>query len=299
VSIQSSDEHRHAPGPELRWSEAWTFDFVADDGSLGGWSRLTLLPNAGTAWYHAFLAGPDRQLVAVIDNEVPLPTRSLEIRTTGLWATHICETPHDHWTIGLEAFGLGVDDPAELYGRQLGDRVPLGFDLEWEADGPVDDTADVTSTYHQPCRVSGEILVGSEVIDFIGHGGREHHWGVRREWDARWFRVHGRLDDGTAFTASVVDGDLAAAGGSLDGTPADVVHASQSMSSAGIPAAARIRLGADGAQLEIGLDPVSITPLEVVDAEQRRARTPRALCRCATADGRSGHAWAEWNEPQR
>ena len=295
MSVAAVDEVRHPPGTEPGWSESWTFDFWSRDGSLGGWCRMVLIPNAGTAWYHAFLTGPERQLVAVIDTEVPLPPPpSLEIRTTGLWADHICETPHDHWTVGLEAFGVGVDDPAELYGRQFGDQVPLGFDLEWERTGPVDEMSDPTSTYHQPCRVSGEVLVGSEVIDLDGHGRRERHWGRRRDWEVRWFRFHGALEDGTGLTAAVVGDDLAAAAGSVDGAPVEVTAVSDATGADAMPEAARVDL--DG--LEVGVDPVAATPYEASDAEGRVTRAPRALCRLAAADGRTGSGWAEWNVPQ-
>lgn len=287
-----SDERRHDPGPEVRWAESWSFDFVSSDGALGGWARLSLLPHDAVAWYHGFLTGPDRQLVAVLDTEVPLPPDGLEIRTTGLWATHICETPYDHWTIGLEAFGLGLDDVDEIYGRQFGDRVPLGFDLEWESVEPAPEVAG--SGYQQACAVSGEILVGSEEVDFTGHGWRDHRWGVLPTWDRRWIEARGRLDDGTWFHGCVVDGDVSSAVASIDGRPVEVVHASQTMAGPGMPAGARIRLG----DLELGLDPRGITPLELTDVEGRRSRAPRALCRVASGDGRSGNAWVEWNEPQ-
>lgn len=286
-----ADERPHVPGPELRWSESWAFDFTADDGSLGGWARITLLPHAGIAWYHAYLTGPDRQLAAVIDSEVPLPAKTLEIRTTGLWADHICETPHDHWTIGLEAFALGVDDPAEIHGRQMGDRVPLGFDLEWEAEGPSVGGAD---GYEQPSRVTGEILVGDAEIDFDGHGWRDHRWGARTDWDHRWVRLRGRLDDGTVFQAHVVGGDLTSARATIDGRPAAVTELSESLGAEGFPVGARLRL--DG--LELGIDPLAVTPLEIGDVEGRLARAPRVLCRYTTIDGRRGHGWAEWNQPQ-
>lgn len=290
--MRSVDERSHRPGPEVRWAEAWTFDFVSADGTLGGWARLTFVPHARVAWYHGFLTGPDRQLVAVIDDEVPLPSDGLEIRTTGLWATHICETPFDHWTIGLEAFGLGVDDVEELYGRQYGDRVPLGFDLEWEGVGLEPEA--VGDGYRQSCAVSGEILVGAEVVDFVGSGWRDHTWGVAPSWDRRWIDARGRLEDGTWFSAQVVDGDLSRAAGSIDGAAADVRAVSQEMGLHGLPVGARVRL----ADLELGFDPVAVTPLEVIDVERRRARAPRALCRVTVADGRSGNAWVEWNEPQ-
>lgn len=288
--IEQGDERRHPPGPELHWAESWSFDFTSAAGDLGGWARLTLLPNRGVAWYHAFLTGPDRQLAAVIDDAVPLPTDDLELRTTGLWATHICETPFDHWTIGLEAFALGVDEIEEIYGRQFGDRVPLGFDLEWESVAPA---SSGDGTYRQPCEVSGEILVGAEEIDFVGVGWRDHTWGLLVAWDRRWLDVRGSLDDGTRFSATVLDGDLASATATVDGEAVEVTAASQTMAAPGIPAGARVSL----AGLEVGLDPRGVTPLEIVDVEGRRTRAPRALCRVTATDGRVGNAWVEWNEP--
>ncbi len=290
--MRPADERRHEPGVEARWAESWTFDFTSSDGALAGWSRLTLVPQSQIAWYHGFLTGPDRQLVAVLDSGVPLPPDDLEIRSTGLWATHICETPFDHWTIGLEAFGVGVDDVAEIYGRQYGDRVPLGFDLEWESVGQ--EIEPVGDGYRQACGVSGEILVGPDAIDFVGSGWRDHEWGVLQNWDQRWFDVRGRLDDGTWFSTRVDDGDLSSAAGSIDGVRVEVREVSQAMQGPGMPSGARVRLG----DLEVGLDPCAITPLELVDIEGRRTRAPRALCLVRVSDGRTGNAWVEWNDPQ-
>ena len=41
---------------------------------------------------------------------MPLPRQGLEVRADGLWAELWCETPLEHWTYGLEAFGVRVDD---------------------------------------------------------------------------------------------------------------------------------------------------------------------------------------------
>ncbi len=288
--LRDADDLAHEPGPELRWSESWVFEFAAPDASLGGWVRYTAHPNQGRGSYQAFLVGEGRQLIAVLDDDVPLPATGLEIRTTGLWATHICETPFDHWTIGLEAFGLGLDDPAEIFGRQYGDQVPLGFDLEWETFGGRDPAG---RTYPQACRVSGEILVGPEELDVDLVGFRDHTWGPGRVWDERWFAVRGALDDGTWFEGSVIDGDIARAGARLGGDAVPVTAVGQTMD-VGLPGAAHLALGS----LELTIDPVGVTPLELVDPEQRRTRSPRALCRVAVDDDRAGWAWASWNDPQ-
>lgn len=263
--------HDPAPGPE--WSESWTFDFAATDASLGGWARLTLFPGRHIAWYQAYLAGPDRQLVAVVDTEVPVPRGTLELRTHGLWADHICETPFDHWTLGLEAFGLGLDDPRELYGRALGDRVPLGYDLEWETEGSRIDTGGPSVRYEVPCRVSGEVLVAATVIDFTGVGHRDHAWGPPRA-GGEWVRAWGRFDDGSRFRmASGEDG----------------VRVESSLDADGSPTGARLWVG----EAEIAVDPLAVTPVVGDDG----GRAPRALCRYTATDGRSGAGWAEWNQP--
>ena len=131
------DEPRHPPGPEREWEESWSFDFVAGDGTLGGFVRLALRPGEGRAWYWAYLVGPGRPLVVVRDHDVELPrSRELEVRGDGLWAQVICETPFDHWSAGLEASAAAIDDPAEAWGAERGDPVALGLDLEWEMQAP-------------------------------------------------------------------------------------------------------------------------------------------------------------------
>ena len=77
--------------------------------------------------------------IVVADEAVPLPrpTAGLEIRADGLWASLLCETAFEHWSLGLEAFGLRLDDDAvgddpPAWADLVGERLPVGFDLEWE-----------------------------------------------------------------------------------------------------------------------------------------------------------------------
>ena len=304
LELTPGDELAHSPGDERLWGESWYFDFAAPDGSLGGYVRLGLYPNRGVAWYWACLVGEDRPLVTVIDHEVPLPRPgSLEIRHDGLWADHTIETPLDHITLGCEAFAVQVDDPSEVYGDLRGDRVPFGFDLEWETEGAPYPWIGATR-YEVPCCVHGEILVGDERIEFDGTGERDHSWGVRDWWSLGWVWTAGALDDGTRFhTARIrVPGLEAFAPGYVQppgGTPQQIDRctAEEDLGEHGFPIEGRIGCG----ELDLVVEPVAFSPIHLVDTggeHERVARFPRALCRFRAADGRRGVGWTEWNQTE-
>jgi hypothetical protein len=264
-----SDEGRHPPGPEQLWNESWYFDFAARDARLGGYVRLGLYPNLKVAWYWAMLVGEGRALLAVRDHEVDLPR------------------------------GPSLDDPAEAYHGERGDRVGLGFDLEWEAETPPYVYPGV-SRYEQPCRVHGEILVGTERIDFDGIGQRDHSWGHRDWWSFPWCWTAGQLGDGTAFHASGVDvtPELRYATGYIAPSPAvrtaiDRFDVSTEVGDEGLPVSAAMGLG----ELSMAVVPVAHAPVLLVAPDGRTSRFPRAMCRFAAADGRHGVGWTEWLQP--
>lgn len=303
VGLGSADELAHPPGDERLWGESWYFDFSDREGTLGGYVRLGLYPNLGVAWYWACLVGAGRPLVTVIDHEVPLPTApSLEVRTEGLWADHTVETPFEHMTLGCEAFAVAVDDPADVYGDLRGDRVPFGFDLEWETDGATYPWVG-TTRYEVPCTVHGEILVGDETIAFDGIGQRDHSWGVRDWWNVGWVWTAGWLDDGTRFhtTRVRVPGLEAFTPGYVQppgGTPQQIAvcTADEVLGEHGFPTSGEIVCG----DLRMAVEPRYFSPVHLVDRDgtnERHARFPRALCRFETDDGRSGVGWTEWNQP--
>jgi hypothetical protein len=116
-------------------SGAWSLEFSADDGTRG---RVALtIPPEGAARYEAVFAAPalGDGVFVVRDDDVPPPRAALlEVRADGLWAELVCETAGEHWSFGLEAFGLRVDDWDEAEHAEVGDRVAVGLDLEWEID---------------------------------------------------------------------------------------------------------------------------------------------------------------------
>ncbi len=338
-AVAAEDERRHNPGPEQLWGESWYFDFSAPDGSLGGYVRLGLYPNLGVAWYWAALVGRGRRLVMVRDHELQPPRgRDLEVRGDGIWSAVNCETPLDHWSIGLEAFAVALDDPFEAYRSERGDRIGLGFDLEWEA------TASAAGLrpgwYGQPCRVSGEILVADEQLAFDGTGYRSHRWGVDDWWGGgSHYRASGVLDDGTHFAIATADrdiggniggdiggnsggnsgGDIGGDGngratmGYVSGPGHDGVVDEVGIANSSTPAALELAPGlatmlgqADlpaAATLMLGAFSLVATvlapaPLRLEGPDGRSARLARSWCRYQAGDGRAGVGWAEWLHPQ-
>ena len=160
----------------------WLLDFAAGDG-FAGFVRLELRESEKIAWYWTYLVGvPGVDGVVVVrDHEVLLPRQGLEIRADGLWAELWCEAPGVHWTFGLESFGVRLDAPRDALraGGEIGERIAVGLDIEWEvgADGPPSGI------------VHGDVLVGRERLAIDGRG---------------WF-----YDDGTPDPpAGTGDGDV-------------------------------------------------------------------------------------------
>jgi hypothetical protein len=143
---------------------AWALAFADADGHVGA-IELTLpmqdapartMEAGASCSFRATLTVPGVGVVTVHDDDVPLPRvpASLEIRAEGLWAEMHCETPGEHWSFGLEAFGLRFDTAEEAATSDVGDRVAVGYDLEWET----------------PDRVYGDLLVGRQTIPIDARG---------------------------------------------------------------------------------------------------------------------------------
>lgn len=179
VTLSTSDDRPHPPDDDPTWSETWGFDLASDE--ITGFVRFTRLPSRGLCWCWVVVRSPELGIVVVRDDDVQLPRRedSLEVRGDGLWLELVCETPFEHWGIGLEAFGLRVESTAD----EVGERLPVGLDLEWETDGsaPIERG---TSSYEQSGVIHGDLVVADERIACEGTGTRDHAWGSETlpEW---------------------------------------------------------------------------------------------------------------------
>jgi hypothetical protein len=173
----ASDEDRHDASGGV---EQWTFAF--DGVVAAGQVVLALSATEGRASFLFEVARGQLGRIVVADEAVPLPraTAGLEIRADGLWASLLCETAFEHWSLGLEAFGLRLDadavgDDPPSWADLVGERLPVGFDLEWELTGPPVPLVDGRG-YRQEGTLFGELLVERDRVEVEVACTREHAW---------------------------------------------------------------------------------------------------------------------------
>jgi hypothetical protein len=184
-SPRPADEGRH-PGSAV---EQWTF--LAGPAGLGRLLvvHLTLVPSERRASFAAAVRLDPTAAVLLVAGDLPLPRAGLELRGPGIWADHNVEEPLERWSLGLEAFGVGIDVGADddlevlLATRgspdQRGERAPLGWDLEWisvDAATPDGGGAGGAGGYRARCRVEGELLTAAGALELDLPGERIHHW---------------------------------------------------------------------------------------------------------------------------
>jgi hypothetical protein len=196
--------------------ELWGVEFARDDG-LAGFVRLlrfdpvdgqgaaggeTARVPGGRCWYWAYLVGPALGLVVVRDHEVAPPRRAdvLEVRADGLWAELVCETAGEHWTIGLEAFAVRLDAPLDALRGEVGERLPVGLDVEWETG----DGAGAGAASDPAGIVHGDVLVESDRIGLDAGGRFLHARAPETAWPTTWSGWL-RLDDGSSVRPGAVD----------------------------------------------------------------------------------------------
>jgi hypothetical protein len=272
--------------------QTWGFESARPDGT-GLFVRCTLVPERGVAWYWAYLFVPDVGLVVVRDHEVPLPRRTapdLEVRADALWAELVCETPGEHWGIGLEAFGVVLDDPWDGLRGEIGTRVPVGLDLEWEVIAPAH-RDDARASEHQFGRIHGELLVGPERIPFDAAGARDERAGEVR---AQPGVHHAAFAIGEALAADVVIDPARRANGYVwrlgeDLAPVREALVEEHPAPPAVPAAVRYVLDAT---LEVDAEVASVAVIPLGDTYLLQA-----LCRFTAASEDGGAGFARWIFP--
>lgn len=156
------------------WRDTIELLAVSDDGQSAVATRFSVVPERRCSTLQICVWLGQGNPIVLSEPALEFPERLWEVRGSGLWAEHVCETPNDHWSYGLEAFAIQIDNPTELLQRGFGDRVPLGWELEFEKTGAIDWNGD--TSYAQPGRVHGILLTDAGELPFDGVGSRTHQW---------------------------------------------------------------------------------------------------------------------------
>lgn len=186
--VTAADEQRKDPTGE-HWSESHRLVALDPTSGIRVAAELgivhTPVRDAGT--FHCAVLRPGAAPIVIAELEIEAPDRLWEFRSSGLWVEAVCEDPNRHWSYGLEAFGLAIDDQDELLGRGYGDRVPLGWELEFESgadpirDGPGPSASPAGvggGCYRQVGELHGDLLFAAgETVAVEGPAIRRHRWG--------------------------------------------------------------------------------------------------------------------------
>jgi len=148
-------------------------EVLASDGSTTVWLRVEISPH-GASFGAAVLSDTERPIV-LAEDEIDHPGNRWELRSSGLWADHNCETELEHWSYGLEAFALALDDAEQLVREGVGDRVPLGWELDFESEMPPEPLV-ALSGYTQRGVMHGVLLTRSGETTFEASAVRQHWW---------------------------------------------------------------------------------------------------------------------------
>ncbi len=192
-SLPVGSESLHESNGDPRWVEVWDNWFVIPEDGIGGYVSLTIRPADGVCWYWASLVGLGRPLITVLADDVPLPVgASMELRASGLWTETTVLRPFEHLTTDLEAFGVAIDSPSDVWAGAFGDRVAVGLELDWDTEGPPGPSPVAGTTgYRLVGTTHGEVLLDDQRWELEGVGVRDHWWGVPTQ-AARWRAWAGR-----------------------------------------------------------------------------------------------------------
>ena len=311
-AVDPGDEGRHEPGTDAWWNESWYLDFVAEDGSIGGYARLGLHPNQGATWWTAAVVGPDRALVEAVDLTLPLPgPGAMEVAAGGTSVACVIEDPLAAMRVVASGPGTRYADPGDVYRHAPtspatevgGVPVQLDLDLVWHTDGRPHHYVR-TTRYEIPCLVEGTLTIDGEPIAITGQGQRDHSWAPRDWWSFDWCWFAGRLDDGTRVHGADIRvlPELRLSFGYRQGPGdedvgiEDGLVVGEVLGDHGFPTSGTIVCPPAG--IDLAVDPVAFAPLRFDHPDGRVDHFARAMTRFTAADGRTGLGWIEWNQVQ-
>lgn len=179
-------------------------EFVATDRSLAGLVRIDMRRQVGATRFLAAVLRPSEEPVVVIDYDLPMARSAFEFRSSGVWVELCCEEPLEHWTVGLEAFGLALPEDGICTPDSFGDRVPVGLDLDVETRSAAEGDG---SDFAIGVAVHGEVLVADAAYEIDAIGTR------RRRTDG------GRAGSDLVAARPATEGELTVEWPAADGRP--------------------------------------------------------------------------------
>jgi len=174
--VLASDEREREPGDGEDWQEAHRLDAFFPSIRASVSLMIAKHPARNCASFVAAFLRFSELPIVLVEMEVPLPAKRWEIRSSGLWADHVCESALEHWSYGLEAFALEIDHPAEMLREAKGIRVPLGWELEFESSEPASWLGPMC--YVQVGETHGIVLTEDGETPVEGTSLRSHWWGL-------------------------------------------------------------------------------------------------------------------------
>lgn len=174
------DELRHVGAAVEAW---WWWGRGLDPTGRLALAWFVGLELAGPAvHYWAGLARRGEPYLYVEDLDGRSLRQGLEIKPPEMWAGHDCDDPFRQWSLGNEAHGVLLDDPASALERPFGDLAPVTFDIEWFSDvdpeplsGPMTASGD---GYTQVGRFDARIELTEGLLAAEGVAERLHVWGA-------------------------------------------------------------------------------------------------------------------------
>jgi len=296
--VEPEDERTHPRGPEPLWNESWYFDFVADDGEFGGYVRVGLVPNQGTAWVLVAFTGPDLPAVMIDDQAAPLPAEGADPNTVTDRYRLELQVLEDLTAWRVHGDGTARRDPTSA-DEPAGSDVEIDFDLTWTTDG-TPYRYPIGARYEIPCVVDGSVTIDGrrrQITAAVGQ--RDHSWG-ERDWEAMsWCWSAARLADGArAHLTQLQIGDATVTVGytQADGSLLPVTEATVDIAGdLDHPDGTALVLGPDGEQLSVV--PVAFASTAVITRDGSKRAFPRAMASFTPPAGDPGWGWIEWNHP--
>lgn len=173
VTVASEFEQRHPASHPSDLFGAHRLDVLTSD---GGTAISCLVVFCGKqATFTGVVLDAERQ-TAVHQPGISAPQKGWELRDSGIWAEQTCEATNGHWTYGLEAFALNFEEPDSLLGSAMGTRVPLGWELDFEATSGSQWLEGSKVGYQQIGTAHGLLLDESGEREVVGEAIRSHWW---------------------------------------------------------------------------------------------------------------------------